>query len=157
MVQTFEGSHAATGLRLGIIVSSFNAFITQGLLEGALDAIGEAGGQKDQVIVIHVPGAFEIPLAAQTLAANGDVDAIICLGCLIRGETLHFELISAAVTEGMTGAMLESNIPMTLGVITAENVAQAKERSGKNEINRGREAAKTAIQMANLMKSMIER
>src|SRR6476661_6284151 len=128
MPNTIEGQLVGTGLRFGVVVSRFNSFITARLLDGALDALGRHGADLETVDVVWVPGTFEIPVVAQRLAGSGRYHAVICLGCLIRGGTPHFDYLAAEVTKGVGQAALESGIPVTYGVITVNNLEQAVER-----------------------------
>lgn len=149
-----EGQLHAKDLRFGLVVSKFNEFVTSRLLAGALETLGEAGAGESAIQVVKVPGAFEIPLVARRMARSGRFDAVICLGAVIRGETPHFEYISAEASRGIARAAWESDIPVIFGVLTTETVEQALERAGTEERNRGAEAARTAIEMANLLKQM---
>jgi 6,7-dimethyl-8-ribityllumazine synthase len=137
--------------RFAIIVSRFNEEITGGLLTGAREALAEAGVRGDDVAVIEVPGAFEIPLAAKYAAESGHFAAVVCLGCLIKGETMHFEYIADAASHGIMRVGLETRIPVTFGVLTALTEAQAEERAGPGPDNKGREAALAALEMATLL------
>jgi len=138
-------------LRFAIVVSRFNEGITGGLLAGARAALADAGVPGDQVTVVHVPGAFEIPLAASELAASGRFNGVICLGCLIKGDTMHFEYIAAAATQGIMDAGLATGIPITFGVLTTLTEAQAEERAAPGPGNKGREAAQAALDMTALL------
>ena len=140
--------------KFAVVVSRFNDAITSRLLEGARAALREAGAQPDHVVAMSVPGAFELPQAARCAAESGSYDAIICLGCVIRGETAHFEYISAAVAHGLMQASGETGVPMAFGVLTTDNLEQAAARSGPGPDNKGREAAAAAIEMATLYKSL---
>ncbi len=151
---TFEGKLEAKGCRFGIVVSKYNEFVTSRLLAGALDVLVEAGADKDDIDVAYVPGAYEIPLVAREFGRSGRYDAVICLGAIIRGETRHFEFISTETSRGIARAALELSVPVIFGVLTTETGKQALERSGEPERNRGSEAARTAVQMANLMKQL---
>lgn len=153
-MKTFEGQLDAKDLRFGLVVSKFNEFVTGRLLAGALDVLGKAGASEQALEVAKVPGAFEIPLVARRMARSGRFDAIICLGAVIRGETPHFEYISAEASRGIARAAWDADIPVVFGVLTTENAAQALERAGAAERNRGAEAARTAIETANLLKKM---
>lgn len=153
-MKTIEGDHQATGLRFGIVVSKFNEFVTSRLLFGATQVLTKAGAAEADVEIVRVPGAFEIPLVARRLARSGRFDAIICLGAVIRGETPHFEYISAEASRGIAQASWEADLPVVFGVLTTENVNQALERAGEVERNRGAEAARTAVEMASLMKQL---
>ena len=141
-------------MRIAIVVSRFNDFVTERLLTGARDAIREAGLDADDVQVVHVPGAFEIPMAAQRLAETGRVAAVICLGCLIRGATPHFEFIASACAHGITAAAAATGIPMSFGVLTTNSVEEALERAAPGEANKGREAALAALEMARVFNDL---
>jgi len=154
MPKVFEGKIDAKGLKFGLVVSRFNNFINDHLLDGALDALTRNGAEEKDLFIIKVPGAFEIPLAAKKMAGSGRYDAVICLGCVIRGATPHFEYISAEVTKGIAKVSLESGIPVSFGVITADNLEQAIERAGTKAGNKGWDAALSAIEMINLFKTM---
>jgi 6,7-dimethyl-8-ribityllumazine synthase len=137
--------------RFAIVVSRFNREITDGLLAGAREALAAAGVTGERVEVIHVPGAFEIPLAAQRAAATGRFSAVICLGCLIKGDTMHFEYIAEAASHGIMQAGLATGVPMAFGILTTLTDEQAEQRSGPGPQNKGREAAQAAIEMAALL------
>lgn len=154
MPRHIEGNLIATGLRLAIITSRWNHFIGDRLVEGALDAIKRHGGDTDATDLVFVPGAFEIPIAAQKLAKSGKYDAVICLGTLIRGATPHFDYISAEATKGVAAASMETGVPLSYGIITADSLDQAIERAGTKAGNKGHEAALAAIEMANLFKQI---
>jgi len=154
MPKTHEGSLVAEGLRFAIAASRFNELITNRLLSGALDAIKRHGGSDEAVEVAWVPGSFEMPLVAQTMAESGRFDAVICLGAIIRGGTPHFEYIASQAARGIAQAALSTGVPVIFGVITAETVEQAIERAGTKAGNRGFNAAVSAIEMANLMREM---
>jgi 6,7-dimethyl-8-ribityllumazine synthase len=154
MPQFIEGKHDAQGLRIAIIVSRFNQFITEKLLEGALDGVKSHGGATDDITVVRVPGAFEIPLAAEKLAVAGRYDALVCLGAVIRGDTPHFEYVSQAVTHGIVRAVSKYQIPISFGVLTTDDVQQAMDRSGAKDSNKGYEAALTAIEMVNAIRQL---
>jgi 6,7-dimethyl-8-ribityllumazine synthase len=153
-MKIIEGDHQAAGLRFGIVVSKFNEFVTSRLLFGATQVLAKAGASEQGIEIVRVPGAFEIPLVARRLARSGRFDAIICLGAVIRGETPHFEYISAEAGRGIAQAALESDLPVVFGVLTTDNVNQALERAGEIGRNRGADAARTAIEMANLMRQL---
>jgi 6,7-dimethyl-8-ribityllumazine synthase len=148
----FEGNLVATDLRVGIIVSRWNSFITERLLDGALDALGRHGISLDAVDIARVPGTFEVPLVAQQMALSTRYDAVICLGCLIRGSTAHFDYIASECSKGIAQAMMNSGVPITFGVLTTDTIEQAIERAGTKAGNKGAEAAMAAIEMANLLK-----
>ena len=154
MAKTFEGKLLAEGLRFGIVVSRFNEFITGKLLEGALDAFVRHGAAEDNISIAWVPGTFEIPIVAQKMATSGKYDAIVCLGALIRGATPHFEYLAAEVTKGIAQTGLQSGIPAVYGVITADTIEQAIERAGAKVGTKGFDAAETAIEMANVLRSI---
>lgn len=151
-----QGELTATGLRFAVVVSRFNSFITERLLQGALDALRRAGAAGGSIVVVRVPGAFEIPVAAKHLAQTGLYDAIVCLGTVIRGETPHFEYISAEASKGIAAAAFESGVPMSFGILTVESLEQAVDRAGLKSGNKGFEAAMTAVEMANLIKKIQE-
>ena len=154
MGKVIEGTVDARGMRFGIIVSRFNSFVTERLLEGAMEALKTHGGEEQDIDIVRVPGAFEIPLLAKKLAASGKYDALICLGAVIRGDTPHFEYISEAVTSGIGAVILENRLPVSFGVLTTNNVEQAMERAGAKSENKGFEAALTAIEMASLNRAI---
>jgi 6,7-dimethyl-8-ribityllumazine synthase len=155
MVQKIlEGQLLAEGLRFAIVVSRFNDFISSRLVEGAMDALKRHGATEEQVILVKVPGAFETPLAAKKLAESGQYDAVICLGAVIRGATPHFDYVAAEVSKGIANVALESNVPVTFGVLTTDTLEQAIERAGSKSGNKGSEAAIAAIEMANLYKEL---
>ena len=154
MVKTLEGNLLAKGLRFGIVVSRFNSFISERLLEGAMDALRRSGAEEEDWTVVRVPGAFEIPLASKKMAKSGRYDAIICLGCVIRGATPHYAYIAAEVTKGIASLSLESEVPVAFGVLTTDTIEQAIERAGTKAGNKGFDAALSAIEMANLLKEI---
>lgn len=147
-----KGSHDATGLTFGIVASKFNKFVTSRLLSECMKALTKAGARDEAIEVVRVPGAFEIPLVARQLARCGRFDAVICLGAVIRGETPHFDYISTEVSRGIMQASLESGVPIVFGVLTTNTVAQAIERADPVKLNRGADAATTAIEMTNVMR-----
>ena len=153
-VTTFEGSLIGEGLRFAVVVSRFNSFISEHLLRGTLDALHRHGIAPENVHVIWVPGAFEIPLIAKHLAAKGTYDAVICLGAVIRGATPHFEYVAGEVAKGIAAASLSTGIPITFGVLTTDTLEQAIERAGSKAGNKGAEAAVAAIEMANLLRTL---
>ena len=150
-MQTIEGTSRASGLRMAVVVSKYNDFVTDRLQVAALAALAAAGIASSDITVVRVPGAFEIPLAAQHAAESKRYDAIICLGCLIRGETAHFEYISSAVSHGLTAAAAATGVPMAFGVLTTNSVEEALARAGDGPSNKGREAALAAIEMADVV------
>lgn len=156
MPKTYEGKLVAEGLRFGIVVSRWNAFFTEKMLAGALDALIRHGGSEEQIEVARVPGTWEIPIAAQKMVNAGRYDAVIAIGCLIRGATPHFDYLANEVTKGLAQISLQAGLPVTYGVITVENLEQAIERAGTKAGNKGAEAAVAAVEMANLMKAFGE-
>ena len=152
MPEPIEGAIAGKGLKLGIVVSRFNDFITSRLLTGALDALRQCDVDDNNITIVRVPGSFEIPMAARKMALSEKYNAIICLGAVIRGATPHFEYISSEVTKGIANIALETGIPVIYGVLTTDSVEQAIERAGTKNRNRGWDAALQAIEMANLYK-----
>jgi len=154
MPKVLEGKIDAEGLKFGLVVSRFNNFINDRLLEGALDALTRNGAEAENLFIVKVPGAFEIPLTAKKMVNSGMYDAVICLGCVIRGATPHFEYISSEVAKGIAKVSLESGVPVSFGVITADNLEQAIERAGTKVGNKGWDAALSAIEMINLFKTM---
>ncbi len=142
----------ATGLRVGIVVSRFNGFIAERLLEGALDALVRHGAADGDITVVRVPGAFEIPLVTQKLATSGKYDAVICLGAVIRGATPHFDYVASEVSKGVAQVSLKTGVPVAFGVLTTDSIEQAVERAGTKAGNKGFDAAMTAIETANLLK-----
>lgn len=156
MPRTYEGNLIATGLKFGIVASRFNEFITGKLLEGALDALRRHGAEDDDIEIAWVPGSFEIPLAAQKMAESRKYDAVICLGALIRGSTPHFDYIASEAAKGIAHVGMATGVPTIFGVITTENIEQAIERAGTKAGNKGFGAAETAIEMANLLRSIAE-
>ena len=154
MPKTLEGKLIAKGLKFGMVLSRFNNFIAERLLEGALDALKRSGAEEEDCAIARVPGAFEIPLAAKKMAKSGRYDAIICLGCVIRGATPHFEYIATEVTKGIAHLSLENEIPISFGVLITDTIEQAIERAGTKVGNKGFDAAMSDIEMANLMKEI---
>jgi len=151
---TIEGSQRAPGLKFAIVVSKFNDFVTERLQAGAIEGLKSAGVRDDDICVIKVPGAFEIPFAAKEAASRGKFAAIICLGCLIRGKTPHFEYISSACAHGITDAAASTGVPMSFGVLTTNSVEEALERAVDGPGNKGWEAAIAAIEMATLQRTL---
>jgi 6,7-dimethyl-8-ribityllumazine synthase len=154
MDKKFEGTLLGKGLKFGVIVSRFNEFITGKLLEGAKDALLRHGVNQGDIEVTWTPGSFEIPLVAKKLADTKKYDAIICLGAVVRGGTPHFEYVAAEVTKGIAKVSLDCGLPVTYGIITADTLEQAIERAGTKMGNRGFDAAMSAIETANLLKSI---
>ena len=151
---TVEGSPKAPGLKFAIVVSKFNDFVTERLQSGALEGLKASGVLTDDICIIKVPGAFEIPFAAKEAASRGHFAAIVCLGCLIRGATAHFEYIASACAHGITSASATTGVPMTFGVLTTNSVEEALERAGEGPANKGWEAAVAAVEMATLQRSL---
>ncbi|MGA9304813.1 MAG: 6,7-dimethyl-8-ribityllumazine synthase [Candidatus Sulfotelmatobacter sp.] len=145
-----EGSLSASGQRFAIVVSRFNAFITERLLLSAVDGLMRSGAARKDIDLVRVPGAFEIPLAARKLAETGKYDAILCLGCLLRGDTAHYDVIVNEVTRGIGQSAQETGVPHAFGVLTCENLEQAIDRAGLKMGNKGFEAALAAVEMASL-------
>ena len=153
MAKILEGKLSAAGLRFALIVSRFNDFIVGRLQDGSIDAIVRHGGEEKNIEIIKVPGAFEIPLIAKKAAKSGKYDAVICLGAVIRGATPHFDYVAAEVSKGIATVGLETEIPITFGVLTTDNIEQAIERAGSKSGNKGWDAAVSAIEMVSLLKT----
>ena len=156
MPRTFEGVLDGVGLRFGIVVSRFNDLLTGRLLDGAMACLARHGVRDADVVLVKVPGSWELPMVADRLARSGKVDAVVALGVLIRGDTPHFEYIAAETTKGLAQASLGSGIPVSFGVLTTENLEQAIERSGTKAGNKGWQAALAAIEMAQLYRRLGE-
>jgi 6,7-dimethyl-8-ribityllumazine synthase len=154
MPKVLEGIISAEGFKFAVVVSRFNDFISSKLVEGALDALKRHGVNEDDVTLVKVPGAFEIPIAAKKLTEKDDFDAIICLGAVIRGATSHFDYVASEVAKGIAIVSLESNVPVTFGVLTTDNLEQAIERAGSKAGNKGWDASMAAMEMASLFKTM---
>ncbi|PLX76240.1 MAG: 6,7-dimethyl-8-ribityllumazine synthase [Desulfuromonas sp.] len=154
MAKNIEGKLDASGLKVGLLVSRFNSFISDRLLEGAIDALVRHGADDADLSVARVPGAFELPVAAKKMVASGKFDAVICLGAVIRGATPHFDYVSAEVSKGIASVSLDSGVPVAFGVLTTDNIEQAVERAGTKSGNKGFEAAVSVIEMVNLFKAM---
>jgi 6,7-dimethyl-8-ribityllumazine synthase len=154
VMNIIEGKLSAEGLKFCIIVGRFNSFITERLLEGAIDCILRHGGSKENIEIVKVPGSFEIPLTAKKLAKSGKYDAIICLGAVIRGSTPHFDYVANEVTKGIAQVSLETEVPISYGILTTDTIEQAVERAGTKMGNKGFDAAMVAIEMANVLKSI---
>ena len=153
-MRTLEGKLVNTGMRVGIVAARFNEFIVSKLIGGAKDALVRHGMKEDDITLAWVPGAFEIPLIAKQLAKSGKYDAIVCVGAVIKGATSHYDYVCAEVSKGIASVSLETNVPVAFGVVTTDNIEQAIERAGTKAGNKGYDAACTAIEMANLMKSL---
>ena len=151
-----EGTLQASGKRFAVVVARFNSFITERLLDGALLALRQSGAGSDDITVVHVPGSFEIPPAARHLAESGKYDAIICLGCLLRGGTLHYEVIANEVTRGIGQSAQETGVPHAFGVLTCDTLEQAIDRAGLKAGNKGYEAGLAAVEMASLREKVTE-
>jgi 6,7-dimethyl-8-ribityllumazine synthase len=154
MSKIIEGRKDAQGLKIGIVVSRYNHFITEKLLDGALDGFRSHGGDDDQVTIVRVPGAFEIPLIADKLAASGRYDALVCLGAVIRGDTPHFDYVCDAVTRGIGAAVQAHKIPIGFGVLTTNDVQQAMERAGAKDANKGYEALLTVVEIISVLRQL---
>lgn len=153
-MKTFEGYLVAKGLKFAVVISRFNEFIGAKLLSGAIDGLKRHGVQEEDIQIIWVPGAFEIPLAAKKAAKSGKYHGIICLGAVIKGATPHFDYVSAEVSKGIAHVGLETEVPIAFGVLTTDSIEQAIERAGTKAGNKGYDAAVTAIEMANLLQEM---
>lgn len=153
-MKTYEGELQAKGFKFAVIISRFNDFITGKLLDGAVDALVRHGSTEQNIEVIKVPGAFEIPLAAKRVAEKGRYDAVICLGTVIRGATPHFDYVSSEASKGIAQASLETGVPIAFGVLTTDTIEQAVERAGSKSGNKGWDAALVAIEMAQLFKKL---
>jgi 6,7-dimethyl-8-ribityllumazine synthase len=153
-VRIIEGQLSASGRSYGIVVSRFNSIVTKQLLEGALDCLKRHGANEKDITIVYSPGAFEIPQVALRLAGSNSVDGIICLGCVIRGETPHFDYIASEVAKGIAAIAHQTSIPVAFGVLTTENLAQALERAGAKAGNKGWDAALSAIEMVNISEQL---
>ena len=153
-MRIIQGNMDATGLRFGLVVSQFNSLITDRLQSAAISTLGRHGADEGTIDVVLVPGAYDIPLFAQKMAASGKYDALICLGAVIKGDTPHFDYIAAAMTQGIKEIMLSHGLPITFGVLTTESVEQALDRAGAKLGNKGAEAAVAAIEMVNTLKEL---
>jgi 6,7-dimethyl-8-ribityllumazine synthase len=153
-MKIIQGELQAKGLKFAIVVSRFNDFITGRLLDGAVDALVRHGAKDEDIDVVKVPGAFEIPLAAKKAASKGLYHAVICLGAVIRGATPHFDYVASEVSKGVASVSLETGVPIAFGVITSDTIEQAVERAGTKSGNKGFDAAMTAMEMAQVMKKL---
>jgi 6,7-dimethyl-8-ribityllumazine synthase len=149
---SFEGGQDASGLRFGVVVARFNAHVTSALYDGCRDELEARGADPHAIASVEVPGCFELPLVARTLAASGRFDAVVCLGAIIRGDTPHFDYVSSETASGIQRASLDTGVPVIFGVLTTDNEEQAFDRIGGPEGHKGREAALTAIEMAHTMR-----
>jgi 6,7-dimethyl-8-ribityllumazine synthase len=154
MAKVYQGNLIGTGLKIGIVVSRFNEFITSKLLDGALDGLNRHGVNDEDIEMAWVPGSFEIPIAADKMASSGKYDAVICLGAVIRGATPHFDYVAAESSKGIAQVGLKTGLPVIFGVVTTDTIEQAIERAGTKIGNRGADAAESAIEMANLFRSI---
>lgn len=152
-MKIYEGQLQAKGWKIGIIVSRFNDFISSRLLEGALDALRRLGAEEGDLSIYRVPGSFEIPFLAKKLARSKKIDGILCLGVLIRGDTPHFDFLSAEITKGIAQVSLEEGVPCSFGILTVDNIEQAIERAGTKAGNKGWDAAVSLVEMLNLTKT----
>lgn len=151
-MKIYQGKLQAAGLKIGIVLSRFNQFISERLLEGALDALHKIGADDKDISIFKVPGSFEIPVLAKKLARSGKVDGILCLGTLIRGDTPHFDFLSAEVTKGLAQIAMEDGLPVSYGILTVDTIEQGIERAGTKAGNKGYDAAFALVEMLNLMK-----
>jgi 6,7-dimethyl-8-ribityllumazine synthase len=155
MSNVLEGKPDARSLKIGIVVSRFNHFVTEKLLEGATDGFLSHGGAEEDLTIVRVPGAFEIPLAIDKMAASGKYDALVCLGAVIRGDTPHFDYVCDAVTRGVGDAVQTYKIPVGFGVLTTDDVQQAMDRAGVKDANKGYEALLTAVEMIHVIRALL--
>ncbi|MGA9121638.1 MAG: 6,7-dimethyl-8-ribityllumazine synthase [Bacteroidota bacterium] len=153
-MRTIQGVLSAGGVRFGIVVSRFNMLVTQRLLEGAIDCLTRHGATDDALTTVFCPGSFEIPQVASLMARSGNYDAVICLGCVIRGETPHFDFIASEVAKGVSQIGLQTGVPTTFGVLTTETLEQALERAGAKAGNKGWDAALTAIELVQVNRQL---
>lgn len=153
-VRTIEGQLTASGYSFGIVISRFNSLVTSQLLDGALDCLRRHGASDADITVVYSPGSFEIPQIALRIAQNKSADAIICLGCVIRGETPHFDYIASEVTKGIAGIPLQTGVPVSFGILTTENLSQALERAGAKAGNKGWDAALSAIELIHVSEQL---
>ena len=153
-IETIEGEHIISGAKFALLVTRFNSFIVESLLKGAVDCLLRHGAKKDDLQIIKIPGAFEMPIAAQAIAQKAEFDAIIALGAVIRGGTPHFDFVANEATKGLANVAANSSIPVTFGLLTTDNIEQAIERSGTKAGNKGEEAAMSAIEIVNVLKQI---
>jgi 6,7-dimethyl-8-ribityllumazine synthase len=154
MPRTYEGALDARGLRVALVLGRFNEIIGERLLAGALDCLRRHGAAEDDLHVVRVPGAFELPLAAKTLASSGQYDAVVCLGAVIRGQTPHFDLVAGEAARGVARAAFDTGVPVSFGVLTTDTLEQAVERAGAKSGNKGWDAALAAIEMVHVLRSL---
>ena len=152
-----RGGLSAAGLRIGVVASQFNNFITDRLLAGALDALQQAGASEEQVEIVRVPGSFELPIAAKKLAASGRFDSIICIGCVLRGETSHYDVVVSETARGIQLAQLDTGVPLIFCVLTCDTLEQAIDRAGLKSGNKGYEAGLAAVEMAQLVRKISQK
>ena len=153
-IKKIEGDLVVKGARFGIVITRWNSFVVESLLEGALDTLKRHGAEETNIEVVYVPGAFEIPLAVKKMAASKNYDAVITLGAVIRGGTPHFEYVAGECVKGMASSMMEYEIPVAFGVLTVDTIEQAIERAGTKAGNKGEEAALSAVEMVNLLRNI---
>lgn len=151
-MKTYQGQLKAAGLKIGIVLSRFNQFISERLLEGALDALQKVGGESKDISIYKVPGSFEVPVVAKKLAQSKKVDGILCLGTLIRGDTPHFDFLSAEVTKGLAQISMDHGLPVSFGILTVDTIEQGIERAGTKAGNKGYDAAFSLVETLNLLK-----
>ena len=154
MPRIIEGQLNSQGMKLALVVSRFNSMITERLTSGALDAVQRSGGNSDDVTIVKVPGAFEIPLTAKKLASTKNYDAVVCLGAVIRGSTPHFDYVASEMSKGIANVSLDTGIPVAFGVVTADNLEQAIERAGAKQGNKGEEAVLSAVEMVHTLRQI---
>jgi 6,7-dimethyl-8-ribityllumazine synthase len=153
-VKKVEGDLVCRNTRFGIAVTRFNAFVVESLLAGALDTLKRHGAQDNELETVYVPGAYELPLVVKKMASSGNYDAIVALGCVIRGGTPHFEYVAGECVKGLSSVMLQHEVPVAFGVLTTDSIEQAIERAGTKAGNKGAEAAQSAIEMVNLLRNL---
>jgi len=153
-IPTITGADDATALRVGVVVSVYHEAVTDALRRGAVEALVQAGALADRIVVIRVPGAFEVPFAARRAAETGQFDALVCLGCIIRGQTPHFNYLASAVAHGIGTASQATGVPISFGVLTTDTYEEAVARAGDGNDNKGWEAAMAAVQLANVVRSL---
>ncbi len=153
-MKKIEGDLVVKGARFGIVITRWNSFVVENLLEGAVDCLQRHGAEQGNIEVVYVPGAFEIPLAVKKMAASGNYDAVITLGAVIRGGTPHFEYVAGECVKGMASSMMQYEIPVAFGVLTVDTIEQAIERAGTKAGNKGEEAALSAVEMVNLLRQI---
>ena len=153
-IKKIEGDLVVKGARFGIVITRWNSFVVENLLEGALDTLKRHGAEESNIEVVYVPGAFEIPLAVKKMAASKNYDAVITLGAVIRGGTPHFEYVAGECVKGMASSMMQYEIPVAFGVLTVDTIEQAIERAGTKAGNKGEEAALSAVEMVNLLRNI---